>query len=604
MNEKMHGLFINVPYDLCSIYESGIAFFRTLERSERLTIDYLEVDRNKNEIPTKYDFYIFNYHWVKMGWLDTRYLRKKLQNIYAISLEVEPNNPLFGFLGDDFDGYFVLDPTISSPRSNILGLPRPIPDLYPIKRRDSNADSPIVGTFGLSYCEKGFDEVVRAVVREFDTATVKINIPTLPSLPIDEATNFREGIAKLVLGTNVKTEITSHNFSQAELISWCAKNDLNAFFYTRRVGNGLAATTDQAVASGTPIAISTNPTFRHLMSAIRPYPYWTLRDAILNGPTAIKRLQEEWSASKLINEVENLVIGNWDIDANPLKASLLLPQRSRRRDLQYKLSKVGVAYFVPPAILQVYSRTRNRILMRFKRDYTEVGNAWSSTNPFFRNNSVGQYSHALLESYSHANEDLLLDFLIGKKSKGVYVDVGANDPIFGNNTYRFYKRGWRGINIDPNLTSITRLNQLRQGDNNIQVAVSDFSGIGNLQTLGVDTSISSLNRNFISNMSKVTGMPPVSNEITVTTLAQVLSENLTDDSIDFLSVDAEGNDLEVLKGNNWEKYRPNFVLVEANKGASEIVSFMESQNYLYLLSNGVNAFFIDKHFESEFPSNR
>jgi FkbM family methyltransferase len=148
------------------------------------------------------------------------------------------------------------------------------------------------------------------------------------------------------------------------------------------------------------------------------------------------------------------------------------------------------------------------------------------------------------------------------------------------------------------------LNQLRQGDNNIQVAVSDFSGIGNLQTLGVDTSISSLNRNFISNMSKVTGMPPVSNEITVTTLAQVLSENLTDDSIDFLSVDAEGNDLEVLKGNNWEKYRPNFVLVEANKGASEIVSFMESQNYLYLLSNGVNAFFIDKHFESEFPSNR
>jgi hypothetical protein len=81
----------------------------------------------------------------------------------------------------------------------------------------------------------------------------------------------------------------------------------------------------------------------------------------------------------------------------------------------------------------------------------------------------------------------------------------------------------------------------------------------------------------------------------------LLTENLTENSIDFLSVDAEGNDLQVLKGNDWEKYRPNFVLVEANKGASEIVSFMESQNYLYLLSNGVNAFFIDKHFKSEFP---
>jgi FkbM family methyltransferase len=601
MNENLHGLFINVPNDLCSIYESGIAFYKTLERSERLTLDYLEVDRNRNEIPTKFDFYIFNYHWVKMGWLDTRNLRKKLQNIFAISLEVEPNNPLFGFLGDDFDGYFVLDPTIASPRSNILGLPRPIPDLNPVKRISSNLDSPIVGTFGLSYVDKGIDEVVRAVVREFDIATVRINIPTLPSLPIDEESFFRDSIAKLVVGTKVKTEITSHNFNQGELINWCAKNDLNAFFYTRRVGNGLAATTDQALASGTPIAISTNPTFRHLMSAIRPYPYWSLREAIVNGPIAINQLREEWSASKLIYEVESLIISNCERVAKTLKTSLRLPRRNRRRDFRYKLSKIRVAHFVPPLTLLIFCKIRNQALIRYKIDSSKVGNKPAGGNPFFRNNSVGQYSHVLLESYSHANEDILLDFFIGKKSKGVYVDIGANDPISGNNTYRFYKRGWRGINVDPNLTSITRLNQLRPDDINIKVAVSDFKGTGDLQTLGVDTSISSLNKNFISSMSELTDTAPTSNEVTVTTLDELLSENLTENEIDFLSVDAEGNDLQVLKGNNWEKFRPNFVLVEANKGASEIVSFMESQNYLYLLSNGVNAFFIDKHFESDFP---
>jgi FkbM family methyltransferase len=601
MNDNLHGLFINVPKDLCSIYESGLAFFKTLERSERLDIDYLEIGRKNNKIPTGFDFYIFNYHWVKMGWLDTRNLRKKLKNIYAICLEVEPNNPLFGFLGDDFDGYLVLDPTIASPRSNILSLPRPIPDLYPIKRSGLNLECPIVGTFGLSYVDKGVDEVVRAVVREFDTATVKINIPTLPLLQIDEETNFRESIAKLVVGTKVKIEITSYNFSQEELISWCAKNDLNAFFYTRRVGNGLAATTDQALASGTPIAISTNPTFRHLMSAIRPYPYWTLREAMVNGPTAIKKLREDWSASKLVHEVETLIISNQERIANTSKTSLRLPRRNRTSDFRYKLSKVRGAHFVPPLISLVFYKIRNQVLARFKRESAKAGIILSGNNPFFRNDSVAQYSHALLESYSHANEDILLDFFIGKKLKGVYVDIGANDPISGNNTYRFYKRGWRGINVDPNLTSITRLNQLRPGDINIQVAVSDFTGIGNLQTLGVDTSISSLNSNFISIMSEVTDTTPMSKEVTVTTLDQLLTENLTENSIDFLSVDAEGNDLQVLKGNDWEKYRPNFVLVEANKGASEIVSFMESQNYLYLLSNGVNAFFIDKHFKSEFP---
>jgi FkbM family methyltransferase len=601
MNEKLHGLFINVPDDLCSIYESGVAFFRTLEQSEKLSVDYLEVDKSNNEIPNGFDFYVFNYHWVKMGWLDTRNLRSKLQNIYAICLEVEPNNPLFGILGDHFDGYLVLDPTIASPRSNILGLPRPIPVLYPIKEADLNLECPIVGTFGLSYVDKGIDEVVRAVVREFDTATVKINIPTLPSLQIDEETHFRESIAKLVLGTNVKTEITSNNFSQEELISWCAQNDLNAFFYTRRIGNGLAATTDQALASGTPIAISTNPTFRHLMSAILPYPYWTLRDAMVNGPTAIKNLREDWGASKLIYEVENLIISNRTRVVKTSKTSLRLPQRNRRSDLRDKLSKVGGAHFVPPLISIVFYKIRNQVLIRYKRESAKAGNKSDGSNPFFRNNSVAPYSHVLLESYSHAHEDILLDFFLGKKSKGVYVDVGANDPIFGNNTYRFYKRGWRGINIDPNLTSITRLNQLRPGDVNIQVAVSDFQGIGNLQTLGSDTSISSLNSNFISIMSEVTDTTPNSNEVTVTTLAQLLDENLTESSFDFLTVDAEGNDLQVLKGNDWEKYRPSYVLVEANKGASEIVSFMESQNYLYLLSNSVNAFFIDKQFKSEFP---
>ena len=50
-------------------------------------------------------------------------------------------------------------------------------------------------------------------------------------------------------------------------------------------------------------------------------------------------------------------------------------------------------------------------------------------------------------SYAQEGEDLLLERILGKQGKGFYVDVGAHHPVRFSNTFLFYKRGWRGINI-------------------------------------------------------------------------------------------------------------------------------------------------------------
>src|SRR3989344_9673220 len=60
-------------------------------------------------------------------------------------------------------------------------------------------------------------------------------------------------------------------------------------------------------------------------------------------------------------------------------------------------------------------------------------------------------------SYSQRGEDIVIDHLLKHKKIGFYIDVGANDPIRFSNTNRFYKRGWTGINIEPDVVCFEKI---------------------------------------------------------------------------------------------------------------------------------------------------
>lgn len=60
-------------------------------------------------------------------------------------------------------------------------------------------------------------------------------------------------------------------------------------------------------------------------------------------------------------------------------------------------------------------------------------------------------------SYNQQGEDLVIDELLGHRSNCFYVDIGAGDPLRFNNTKRFCKRGWTGINIEPSPRLYLRL---------------------------------------------------------------------------------------------------------------------------------------------------
>lgn len=77
--------------------------------------------------------------------------------------------------------------------------------------------------------------------------------------------------------------------------------------------------------------------------------------------------------------------------------------------------------------------------------------------------------------YAQDGDDIILSQLFSSTSNGFFVDVGAHHPFRFSNTYLLYKKGWNGINIDPNAESISLLNRYRSRDKNIQIAVSEVN---------------------------------------------------------------------------------------------------------------------------------
>ena len=196
-------------------------------------------------------------------------------------------------------------------------------------------------------------------------------------------------------------------------------------------------------------------------------------------------------------------------------------------------------------------------------------------------------------SFSQFGEDLVLESLFELRgiNKGFYVEVGAFDPLLLSNTYFFYKKGWRGICIEPNPISIEKMKSRRPGDIHLNLAVSNHPGKAQFLCDEAKSGILDESYIFKSQSGKEC--------ITVATqpLRLVLDQHLPQgQSISFMSVDCEGHDLIVLESNDWETHRPFVVLVEEHSEGKDksIQNFLSAKQYEFYSRAGVTAFYIDK----------
>ena len=185
------------------------------------------------------------------------------------------------------------------------------------------------------------------------------------------------------------------------------------------------------------------------------------------------------------------------------------------------------------------------------------------------------------ESFSSCNNkkeyfDKLLDKLFKQKKDGFYIELGGNDGLTQSNTafFEFY-RNWKGILIEPSLKGYNLCIKNRPNSICINKGCVSNDYIGN-------TAKGNFGNNSL--MGSIDGIRQIgfddsSTEVSVTTLEKILDE-INVKSIDLLSLDVEGYELEVLKGLNLNKYRPIYMLIEIYKEKfNDIHNYLTENNY-------------------------
>ncbi len=348
------GLFINNIKAKDSIYESGMMVYNCLLLSKKYHLEYIEVSKDHRTIPLDYDFYFFNYHPSTMAWMDTSSLKNIPGIIITMILEVLPNDPFVMCPDNHFHGYCVLDPTVSLKNKKVFPFPRPLdtvitPPVYIEK------NIPVIGSFGFATKGKGFQHVVEAVNNEFERAVVRINIPYGDFVPDSEQyAKLLADVCKQKAKKGIEVVVTHDYMEKDELIEWCGQNTLNCFLYDRNMP-GLAATTDQAIVAGRPLAVSQNDTFRHILAYLPAYPTISLKHSIENSTQWVRQMQSDWSPQSFAGKFELMLeellikvslpkIGKEKFEIPVLKKSLVTKLRKKYRKYKRFFSIEKIKY--------------------------------------------------------------------------------------------------------------------------------------------------------------------------------------------------------------------------------------------------------------------
>lgn len=194
-------------------------------------------------------------------------------------------------------------------------------------------------------------------------------------------------------------------------------------------------------------------------------------------------------------------------------------------------------------------------------------------------------------SFSQFREDLIIEKYLNKSKNVSYIDIGSNHPVKFNNTYRFYLKGGRGINIEPDGVLISFYKKLRPKDINLEVGVSDHSSFLIFYRLLPD--VSSTFSRIQAEREIKSGNKFLSKEkVKVITLKNIFEKYLHAKYVDLISIDTEGFDLKVLKGNNWTRYRSKIICVENFE--PKVRSFLKNVGYRQIYSNQVNSIYISE----------
>lgn len=188
-----------------------------------------------------------------------------------------------------------------------------------------------------------------------------------------------------------------------------------------------------------------------------------------------------------------------------------------------------------------------------------------------------------IPSYSHSGEDRLIWKLFGYRPTGTYVDIGCYHPMDYSNTYLLYRAGWRGTVVDADDHFLPLYREARPGDRVVNAAISNSPGIVTLYTLA-DRSLNTIDDTVARNHEAAKPGSVIGQKtVEARRLGELLGE-VGAGNVDFLNIDVEGRDLDVLESNDWQRWSPGMIAIEDH--AIKLAAVADSPTFRFMAMQG------------------
>ncbi len=209
------------------------------------------------------------------------------------------------------------------------------------------------------------------------------------------------------------------------------------------------------------------------------------------------------------------------------------------------------------------------------------------------------------KSYSQCGEDLLIKYIFTLRGIAApsYLDIGANDPYFLSNTALFYAKGSTGVNVEANPNLHKNFEAKRSRDINLNIGISDNEDELDFFIME-DNTLSTFSKAEADFMQTKGNKLKEVQRVKLTTVASVIDKHCGGVFPDFLTIDVEGMDFQILKSINFESSKPKVICVEAAEyspiGAgerrAELIEFLVSKGYYEYANTNLNAIMVDRKF--------
>jgi len=208
-------------------------------------------------------------------------------------------------------------------------------------------------------------------------------------------------------------------------------------------------------------------------------------------------------------------------------------------------------------------------------------------------------------SYSQCAEDILIEYIFNLRGiqKPTYLDIGAHHPWFLSNTAYFYQKGCRGINIEPNPQLIKAFKIERKEDINLNIGIAGITATLDFYVLS-DSTLSTFSKQEADEQILHGRKLESIQQIPVDTISRVLKQHTNGIFTDFLTIDVEGLEFEILNEIDYINNYPKVICIEsaeyspigAGKKRTDLICFIESKGYYLYADTNLNSIFVKNEF--------